>query len=95
MKFFPNAELPDEIQERIIGMKSVLFLDIASYTIIAESSVSQYHPDYAYNHPLYTNGMLDRITNKKHIFHMIRRTRSVRQETLIWMSLSIQRKMHC
>lgn len=31
-----------------------LFLDLASYFIVAENNAGQYYPDYAYNHPLFT-----------------------------------------
>ena len=34
-----------------------LFLDLAVYSIIAENNAAQYYPDYAFNHPLFTNGM--------------------------------------
>ncbi|MGN0353418.1 MAG: transposase [Roseburia sp.] len=34
-----------------------LFLDLASYSIIAENNAAQYYPDYAYNHPLFTEEM--------------------------------------
>ena len=32
-----------------------LFLDLAIYSIICENNASQYYPDYAYNHPLFTD----------------------------------------
>ncbi len=34
-----------------------MFLDLAAYTIITENNAGQYYPDYAYNHPLFTQGM--------------------------------------
>mgnify|MGYP000950551236 CR=1 FL=1 len=34
-----------------------LFLDLATYSIITESNVAQYYPDYAYNHALFTKDM--------------------------------------
>lgn len=34
-----------------------LILDLIAYSIIEESNVSMYYPDYAYNHPLFTNNM--------------------------------------
>lgn len=43
--------------EKIIGKNSGLFLDLATYAIIAENNAAQYYPDYAYNHPLFTSGM--------------------------------------
>ncbi|MGI6681380.1 MAG: IS1634 family transposase [Bdellovibrionota bacterium] len=32
-------------------------LDLASYFIVNEENVSQYYPDYAFSHPLFTKGM--------------------------------------
>ncbi len=86
LKFFPEAELPDEIEHtgrssclrigafliirkiieeyklddmvrELIGRDSGLFLDLAAYSIITENNAGQYYPDYAYNHPLFTEGM--------------------------------------
>ncbi len=34
-----------------------LFLDLAAYSIITENNAAQYYPDYAYNHPLFTESM--------------------------------------
>lgn len=34
-----------------------LFLDLAAYSIIEESNAAQYYPNYAYNHPLFTEKM--------------------------------------
>lgn len=47
----------DTLLEGIIGEDSMLFLDIASYAIVAENNAGQYYPDYAYCHPLFTAGM--------------------------------------
>jgi hypothetical protein len=47
----------DEMLSDIIGKDSGLFLDIAIYTIIAENNAGQYYPEYAFNHPLFTNKM--------------------------------------
>lgn len=41
----------------IIGCDTGLFLDLATYSIITENNAGQYYPDYAYNHPLFTNEM--------------------------------------
>lgn len=86
LKFFPDAELPEELpvssrsgclkigawlvirkviqhyklEERIGGIiekDSGLFFDLAAYAIVSENNASQYYPDYAYNHPLFTDGM--------------------------------------
>lgn len=47
----------DEMLSDLIGKDSGLFLDLAVYSIITENNAGQYYPDYAYNHPLFTNGM--------------------------------------
>mgnify|MGYP000747859586 CR=1 FL=1 len=47
----------DEMQGDIIGKNNGLFLDLAVYSIIAENNAGQYYPDYAYNHPLFTDRM--------------------------------------
>jgi transposase len=47
----------DEIMMGLIGKDSGLFLDLAVYTIITENNAGQYYPDYAYNHPLFTDKM--------------------------------------
>lgn len=86
LKFFPDAELPEELPvsgrsgclkigtylvikkiiehykldeeiRRIIGKDAGLFLDLAAYVIVAENNAAQYYPDYAYNHPLFTEAM--------------------------------------
>lgn len=41
----------------LIGKDSGLFLDLAVYSIITEGNAAQYYPDYAYNHPLFTDDM--------------------------------------
>jgi len=87
LKYFPDAELPNEkdrslrssclrigpyivirkimndyaiqemlsdyFEEKDLG----LFLDLAAYSIVCENNAGQYYPDYAYNHPLFTEGM--------------------------------------
>ncbi len=47
----------DTLLEDVVGEDSRLFLDLASYVIVAENNASQYYPDYAYCHPLFTPGM--------------------------------------
>ena len=41
----------------IIGKKYGLFLDLMAYAIVCENNAGQYYPDYAYNHPLFTENM--------------------------------------
>ena len=47
----------DVMIARIIGRDAGLFLDLAAYSIITEDNAGQYYPDYAYNHPLFTDNM--------------------------------------
>ena len=55
-KVIEHYKLDEEISG-IIGKDAGLFLDLAAYTIVAENNAAQYYPDYAYNHPLFTDGM--------------------------------------
>lgn len=86
LKFFPDAELPEELPVStrsgclkigsylvikkvieyyklnqkigdIIKKDSGLFLDLAAYAIVMENNAAQHYPDYAYNHPLFTDRM--------------------------------------
>lgn len=41
----------------IIGKDTGLFLDLAAYSIVCEDNAGQYYPDYAFNHPLFTENM--------------------------------------
>lgn len=47
----------DEMMGKLIGKDSGLFLDLATYSIVAENNAGQYYPDYAFNHPLFTEKM--------------------------------------
>ena len=54
----------------ILGKKDGgLFLDLAAYSIICEDNAAQYYPDYAYNHPLFSEKM--RIYSDSHISAML------------------------
>lgn len=56
-KILEDYELP-QILSKYFGTKaSGLLLDLAAYSITAENNVAQYYPDYAYNHPLFTQQM--------------------------------------
>lgn len=47
-----------DILEKYINKKDLgLVLDLAAYSIITENNAAQYYPDYAYNHPLFSNQM--------------------------------------
>ena len=47
----------DDMIERIIGKDGGLFLDLMAYSMITENNAGQYYPDYAYDHPLFTEDM--------------------------------------
>jgi hypothetical protein len=47
----------DETIDALIGRDSGLFLDLAVYTLVTEGNVAQYYPEYAFNHPLFTEEM--------------------------------------
>ena len=50
-------KLPQILAKYLGGKDTGLFLDLATYSIICENNAGQYYPDYAYNHPLFTEGM--------------------------------------
>ena len=47
----------DEMLNSVIGKDAGLFMDLAVYSIITENNAGQYYPDYAFNHPLFTDKM--------------------------------------
>lgn len=48
----------EDILGKYIKKKDIgLVLDLAAYSIISESNANQYYPDYAYNHPLFSDHM--------------------------------------
>ena len=55
-KIIEYYKLNEEISD-IIGKDAGLFLDLAAYTIVSENNAAQYYPDYAFNHPLFTDEM--------------------------------------
>lgn len=56
-KILEDYKLPD-ILGKYMGSKELgLFLDLVAYTIVTENNAAQYYPDYAYNHPLFTENM--------------------------------------
>ena len=55
-KVIQHYKLEERMSE-ILGKDSGLFLDLAAYAIVTENNAAQYYPDYAYNHPLFTDGM--------------------------------------
>ena len=55
-KLMKDCGLKKMIQNSISD-KYDLFLDLVAYSIISENNAAQYYPDYAYNHPLFTENM--------------------------------------
>ena len=55
-KILQEYELPAMLKKRL-GKDSGLFLDLVSYMIIDEENAGQYYPDYAFCHPLFSEGM--------------------------------------
>ena len=55
-KVIEYYKLNEEISG-IIGKDAGLFLNLATYTIVTENNAAQYYPDYAFNHPLFTDEM--------------------------------------
>ncbi len=49
--------IPEVLSECFNDRDLGLFLDLIAYTLICENNAGQYYPDYAYNHPLFTEGM--------------------------------------
>ena len=49
--------IPELLSEYFNDRDLGLFLDLTTYTLICENNAGQYYPDYAYNHPLFTEGM--------------------------------------
>lgn len=56
-KILEEYGLPDVLGKYFEKKDLGLFLDLVAYTIVTENNAAQYYPDYAYNHPLFTEGM--------------------------------------
>jgi transposase len=56
-KIIDDYRLPEMLREGFMDKDIGLLLDLAVYSIICENNAAQYYPDYAYNHPLFTEGM--------------------------------------
>lgn len=49
--------IPEKIGQYFSKKDQLFFLDLVAYTLICENNAGQYYPDYAYNHPLFTEKM--------------------------------------
>jgi len=56
-KVLSEYGIPDIIDRYFEEKERGLFLDLVAYSIICENNAGQYYPDYAYNHPLFTDKM--------------------------------------
>lgn len=56
-KLWKDCGLPEILGEYFNSKDLGLFMDLVAYSIISENNAAQYYPDYAYNHPLFTEGM--------------------------------------
>lgn len=56
-KLFRESGIPEMLSQYFSEKDLGLFLDLAAYSIITESNVAQYYPDYAYNHAMFTQDM--------------------------------------
>ena len=56
-KIIDDYKIPEMLGEYFEEKDIGLLLDLAAYSIISENNAGQYYPDYAYNHPLFTQGM--------------------------------------
>lgn len=56
-KIIKDYKLDEFISQSVGKRYAGLFLDLAAYGINCEDNASQYYPDYAYSHPLFTDRM--------------------------------------
>ena len=56
-KLFRESGIPEMLSQYFSEKDLGLFLDLAAYSIITESNVAQYYPDYAYNHAIFSQNM--------------------------------------
>lgn len=56
-KIIEDYKLTDILGKYINNKDLGLVLDLAAYSIISEDNANQYYPDYAFNHPLFSNNM--------------------------------------
>ena len=56
-KIIEDYGIPEMLLRYFSRNDAELFLDLMLYTIVCESNVGQYYPDYAYAHPLFDSGL--------------------------------------
>ena len=55
-KVLDEYHLP-QMLSKFFGQKCGLFLDLVAYLIVDEENAGQYYPDFAFSHPLFSEGM--------------------------------------
>lgn len=78
-KILEEYRLPEILSHYIHEKKDLgLFLDLVSYAIVTENNAGQYYPNYAYNHPLFTEKMsIYSDTKVSSLLHSITEDQSV------------------
>ena len=56
-KILDEYKIPELLGNYFNSKNLGLFLDLIAYSITCENNAGQYYPMYAYNHPLFTDGM--------------------------------------
>lgn len=56
-KIMEEYKIPEVLGHYIDQKDLGLFLDLVAYTIVTENNAGQYYPNYAFNHPLFTDKM--------------------------------------
>lgn len=56
-KLLEKSGIPEILRKYFDETDTGITLDLAVYSIISENNAAQYYPDYAYNHPLFTEKM--------------------------------------
>ena len=56
-KLLTGYRLPELLGHYFSSRDVGLFLDLAVYSLVSENNAAQYYPDYAWNHPLFTDRM--------------------------------------
>ena len=67
-KLLQESGIPEMLGGIFREKDQKLFLDLVAYSLISENNAGQYYPDYAYNHPLFTEKMRIYSDSKVSVF---------------------------
>lgn len=56
-KLIDECKLSEVLRECFDGRELGFVCDLVAYALVSENNAAQYYPDYAFNHPLFTEGM--------------------------------------